>query len=82
MFDLRANYTVKVGGRVKETEGNAPSNDRTFFLCVTQEKFLALLDEYPKSKSVLQKRALERRKVIIDHLVKLEEFNEKKNEKH
>jgi len=51
-------------------------------LCVTQEKFLALLDEYPKSKIVLQKRALERRKVIIDHSVKLEEFNEKKNEKH
>lgn len=81
MFDLRANYTVKVGGRVRDKEDMDPS-DRTFFLCVTKEKFLELLSEYPKSKSVLQKRALERRKVIIDHLVKMEEFNEKKHQKH
>jgi hypothetical protein len=53
MFDLRANYTVKVGGKAKEKDSLDDNNDRTFFLCVTKEKFLELLNEYPKSKSVL-----------------------------
>lgn len=82
MFDLRANYTVKVGGFVKNFEIQIPSSERTFFLCVTKEKFLSLLEEYPKSKGVLQKRALERRKVIVDHLIKLEEFNDLKHDRH
>ena len=76
IFNLRANYVVKVGGDKKG------ENERTFFLCVTKEKFLNLLNQYPKSKSVIQKRSLERRKVIIGHLELTEAFIARKNEKH
>ena len=40
-----------------------------------------MFEQFPKSKFVVQKRALERRRVFMDHLEKLEEFLEKKQKK-
>jgi signal-transduction protein with cAMP-binding, CBS, and nucleotidyltransferase domain len=71
MFDLRANYIVKIGGK-EEFEQKATKADRTFFLCVDQEVFRELLDQFPKSKFLVQKRGLQRRKVFMDQLEKLE----------
>lgn len=55
--------------------------DRTFFLCVSSEIFNQLLEQFPKSKFILQKRSLERRKVFTEHLEKLESFLEIKKQK-
>lgn len=71
MFDLRANFVAKVGGR--EALQTA-KHDKTFFLCVSKLVFDRLFEQFPRSRLVIQKRALERRKVFIDHLEKLEEF--------
>jgi hypothetical protein len=43
--------------------------------------FENLFDLFPKSKIVIQKRALERRRVFMDHLELLEKFLDKKAEK-
>jgi len=73
MFDLRSNFVVKVGG--KEGFLNQTSKQhRTTFLCVSKEIFERLFELFPKSKIVVQKRALERRKVFIEQLERLEEF--------
>lgn len=40
-----------------------------------------MFEQFPKSKFVVQKRALERRRVFMDHLEKLEDFLEKKQKK-
>lgn len=80
MFDLRANFVVKVGGKEDYSLSTA-KQDRTFFLCVSQEVFQKLFEQFPKSKFVAQKRALERRKVFIEHLEKLETFLDEKDKK-
>jgi hypothetical protein len=80
MFDLRANFVVKVGGKEDYSLSTA-KQDRTFFLCVSQEVFQKLFEQFPKSKFVAQKRALERRKVFIEHLEKLETFLTEKDKK-
>ena len=59
LFDLRANYVIKVGG--KEDLGpksSASKSDRTFFLCVSREMFEEIFKRFPKSKFTIQKRAL------------------------
>jgi hypothetical protein len=48
---------------------------------VSQDVFQKLFDQFPKSKFVAQKRALERRKVFIAHLEKLEAFLQEKDRK-
>ena len=52
IFNLRANYVIKVGGK---EHGKCKQSDdsRTFLLCVTKEKFLELLNQFPKAKSVV-----------------------------
>jgi len=42
MFDLRANFTVKAGG--KEQFGESIRSDKYFMLCVDQEVFQELFD--------------------------------------
>ena len=66
MFDLVANYMIKVSGK-DNLSYQTNKEERTFFLCVKAEIFKEVLELYPKSKLVCQKRALERRKVFIDH---------------
>jgi hypothetical protein len=39
------------------------------------------MEQYPKSKFILQKRSLERRKVFMEHLERLEMFMELKQKK-
>jgi hypothetical protein len=73
MFDLRANFVVKVGGK-EDYYKTVEKQYRTFFLCISKEVFVKLYDQFPKSKFVAQKRALERRKVFITHLEKLEAY--------
>ena len=80
MFDLRSTFVVKVGGKEDFLKQTA-KQDRTTFLCVSQEVFENLFDLFPKSKIVIQKRALERRRVFMDHLELLEKFLDKKAEK-
>lgn len=43
MFNLRANYTIKVGGRV-DMNKQTLKQDRTFFLCVSQEIFNKMMN--------------------------------------
>jgi hypothetical protein len=43
-------------------------------LCVKEEVLENLFELFPKSKIVVQKRALERRKVFMEYLEKLESF--------
>jgi hypothetical protein len=38
MFDLRANFAVKVGGK-EDYNLTTAKQDRTFFLCVSKEVF-------------------------------------------
>lgn len=78
MFDLRSNFVVKVGGK-EDTE--TVKQERTTFLCVSQDVFKRLFALFPKSKNVVQRRALERRSVFMQHLEKLEEFLKKKKKK-
>jgi len=78
MFDLRSTFVVKVGGKEDFLKQTA-KQDRTTFLCVSQEVFENLFDQFPKSKIVIQKRALERRRVFMDHLELLEKFLDKKS---
>lgn len=80
LFDLRANFVVKVGG--KERAGDvADEAQRTMFLCASQKTVDRLFELFPKSKIVVQKRALERRAVFVSHLEKLEVFLKKKQKK-
>ena len=51
MFDLRANFVVKVGGK-EDYNTKTAKQERTFFLCVSQEIFKRLFDQFPKSKFV------------------------------
>lgn len=51
------------------------------FLCAGQKIVDRLFELFPKSKIVVQKRALERRAVFVSHLEKLEEFLKKKQKK-
>jgi hypothetical protein len=78
MFDLRSNFVVKVGGK-EDTE--TVKQERTTFLCVSQDVFKRLFALFPKSKNVVQRRALERRSVFMQHLAKLEQFLKKKKKK-
>ena len=78
IFDLRCSFVVKVGG--KENIFNKFQNrmERTTFLCVPDEYFQELLELFPKSKNIVLKRALERRKVWTNQLEKLEVYMAKK----
>lgn len=78
MFDLRSNFVVKVGGK---EDSETVKQERTTFLCVSQEVFKRLFNLFPKSKNVVQRRALERRQVFMQHLAKLEQFLRKKKKK-
>lgn len=78
MFDLRSNFVVKVGGK-EDTE--TVKQERTTFLCVSQDVFKRFFALFPKSKNVVQRRALERRSVFMQHLAKLEQFLKKKKKK-
>ena len=80
MFDLRANFVVKVGGK-EDYSSTTAKQDRTFFLCVSIEVFKKLFEQFPKSKFVAQRRALERRRVFIEHLEELELFLAEKEKK-
>ena len=62
MFDLRSNFVVKVGGK-EDFQKQTAKQDKTTFLCVSQDIFERLFGLFPKSKIVVQKRALERRRV-------------------
>jgi len=51
LFDLRANYVIKVGGKVElSPKSSASKSDRTFFLCVSREIFDEIIERFPKSK--------------------------------
>lgn len=80
MFDLRSNFVVKVGGK-EDFQKQTAKQDKTTFLCVSQDIFERLFGLFPKSKIVVQKRALERRRVFMDHLEKLENFLDEKQKK-
>ena len=69
---------VKVGGRERMGDLPTDENQRTMFLCAKKKTVERLFDLFPKSKIVIQKRALERRAVFISHLEKLESFLKKK----
>ena len=43
MFDLRANYVVKVGGK-EDYNAKTSKSERTFFLCVSHDVFKRLFD--------------------------------------
>jgi hypothetical protein len=78
MFDLRCSYVVKVGGKENIFNKYQNRQERTTFICVSDEYFQEMLDLFPKSKNIILKRALERRKVWTDHLEKLEDYMIKK----
>jgi len=80
MFDLRSNFTIKVDGKEDYTKQTA-KQDRTTFLCVNIQVFQRLFQLFPKSKIVVQKRALERRRVFMDQLEKMEKFLKRKDKK-
>ena len=73
MFDLRANFTIKVTGK-EDTLNFVAKSERTFFLCVDQEILTELLEKFPKAKFICYKRALQRRKVFMGHYEKLEAY--------
>ena len=73
MYDLRSTFVVKVGGKEDYMKQTA-KQDRTTFLCVKEDVLENLFKLFPKSKVVVQKRALERRKVFMEYLEKLEKF--------
>lgn len=52
MFDLRANFVVKVGGKEDYLSQTSKQN-RTTFLCVSKEVFERLFELFPKSKIVV-----------------------------
>ena len=83
MFDLYPNFVAKVGGKAEYGKATCKQN-RTFFLCIKKKIFLELLEQHTKSKIILQKRALKRRMVFLDHFDKMEEFlviKRKKNQR-
>lgn len=80
MYDLRSTFVVKVGGKEDYMKQTA-KQDRTTFLCVKEEVLENLFELFPKSKIVVQKRALERRKVFMEYLEKLEMFLQYKKKK-
>jgi hypothetical protein len=57
MFDLRANFTVKVTGK-EETVHFVAKSERTFMLCVDKDVLSEVLEKFPKSKFLCYKRAL------------------------
>lgn len=80
MYDLRSTFVVKVGGKEDYMKQTA-KQDRTTFLCVKEDVLENLFELFPKSKVVVQKRALERRKVFMEYLEKLEKFLQYKKKK-
>jgi hypothetical protein len=48
---------------------------------VNEDIFDNLFELFPKSKAVIQKRALERRMVFVTHLEKLEKFMKMKQKR-
>lgn len=56
------------------------NRNQTTYLCIDKETLDNLFEVYPKSKVIIQKRALERRMVFMNHLKKLEKVM-KKNQK-
>ena len=76
MFDLRSSFEIKVTGRDRLEATDR--DEKTMFLCVTSHCLYRLLEAYPKSKMVIQKRALERRKVFVDKLENVEKILEKR----
>ena len=52
MFDLRSNFVVKVGGK-EDLNKQTAKQDRTTFLCVSQQIFERLFELFPKSKIVV-----------------------------
>jgi len=61
MFDLRSNFLIKVASQAYDPEGLT-------FLCINKALLESLFENFPKSKVIIQKRALERRKVFIEKL--------------
>lgn len=59
LFDLRSNFWVKVGGKI---DGDLA---RTMFLAIDKDTMMKLIELYPKSKLMLQKRGLQRRGVFL-----------------
>jgi len=83
MFDLRANFTIKVSGK-EDNENFIAKSERTFFLCIGEEVLTEVLEKFPRSKFLCYKRSLKRRKVFMEHLEKLEAYmneREKRNQK-
>lgn len=80
MFNLRSNFVIKVGGR-EDLSMETVKQNRSTFLCVNEEIFDNLFELFPKSKAIVQKRALERRMVFVTHLEKLEKFMKMKQKK-
>ena len=80
MFDLRANFVAKVEGNTNFNQ-ITEKYERAFFLCINKQIFEQLLEEFPKSKLVAQKRALMRRRFFMQQLQKLEMFLEMKRER-
>ena len=79
MFDLRANFTIKVTGK-EDSLNFVAKSERTFFLCVDHEVLTEILDKFPKAKFICYKRALKRRKVFMEHYEKLEDYLKAKEE--
>lgn len=81
LFDLRANYSIKVTGKEEYGPDTVFSKqEKTFCLCVNKDIFEHLCTQYPKSKYMIQQRALERRRVFMEEYQKLESYLSKKKQ--
>ena len=54
--------------------------ENTIFMCVTKKVINKLCKVYPKSRSVVQKRALERRFEIMKIYTKMQKIQEEKRQ--
>lgn len=71
---------VKCGGK-EDYSRLFSKDDRTSLLCVSKNVFMELFNLFPKSKQVIQKRALYRRMVFVQHYDQLNLFLQMRNER-
>lgn len=80
IFNLYSNFVVKCGGQ-EDYSRLFSKEDRTSLLCVSKSVFMELFNLFPKSKQVIQKRALYRRMVFVQHYDELNNFLQIRHEK-
>lgn len=80
IFDLNCNFVAKCGGK-EDFSKLFGQDDKTFLMCIGKDDFMEQFNTYPKSRAVVQKRALQRRMVFMQHLEALNDFLAVRNEK-